>query len=309
MLYKRAIKILAQLYLQNSDEEDDTKPFFSDISGLWKSIKIVSSKHWSIMNIIQWNDSWLNGILYQTLVDGDTDGNDSESLQECCRCLEEIFLGQKRVFSLIKRNAELMEIYSAFSNSLKETIKKIKLEIVEVSKDIEKLNEEISDCKDKKYKTNLSNDLQAKTQARDLLQNTIDTITHDEYNLDYIATRLGCKTIFIDAITTVLDRHMDIIKKYNIEEVKFKLGTGDAYVYDYNDEIKSYYEYSRVKSIISDARNHFPYYYVYIQFSKQSNINTVSSKKLCEIRREIGTEMGRSVLDLLKGLVSFEHLS
>lgn len=100
------------------------------------------------MNLIQWNDSWLNGILYRELIEqtsfneansSELDKNELGELKKVCiTCLQEIYISNKQYFSLIKRTADLMEVYNSYSNELEKVLHKIEMELSHVKEDLSK---------------------------------------------------------------------------------------------------------------------------------------------------------------------------
>lgn len=298
-LFKATIKMLAMRYLSTSDENEDcTGYYFNYISGLWKAITVTFTNYDSEMNIVQWNDSWLNGILYQELTDQTTfklsDKQDDGAQKLCIKCLEEIYTSKKNYFSLIKRTSQLMEIYDAYAIELENNvIRRVKDEIESVTHDIEESDE------------NDSEEIISKKEGRQFLINALKQINDCGLKLDLLQRKLGNENLFYDAIETVLKKHSDKISSYFIEQVHFGLANEDLVVYDDDMQLKSYHSYSCIKQVIFEFRVHFPYYYIYLSTESSSKL---SEEYLAELRREIGRSMANGIFELLCNHVTFEHI-
>ena len=299
-LFKESIKILSKVYLNQTDNDPDNSYYFTNISGLWKAIEDTHSPYESTMNLIQWNDSWLNGILYRELIEQTSfnEANSSELDKDqlaklkkvCITCLQEIYISNKQYFSLIKRTADLMEVYSSYSNELENVLFKIETELSHVKED---LNKNIYDHASK----------DAREKGRDYLQQSLKFIKNDGFNFDLLARHLGNENLFQNAIEHTLQSCRKI-SDYFIEPVKFGLGTNDLKVYDNTGSLKNYHSYSCIKSMLFELRKHFPYYYAYIR-----PVETLSESDFINLRQKIGKNMAIAIFNLLCDHVTFEHLN
>lgn len=299
-LFKESIKILAKVYLNQTDDDSSNYYYFTNISGLWKAIEDTHSPYESTMNLIQWNDSWLNGILYRELIEqtsfneansSELDKNELGELKKVCiTCLQEIYISNKQYFSLIKRTADLMEVYNSYSNELEKVLHKIEMELSHVKEDLSK---NIYD----------HNSKEAKEKGRDYLQQSLEFIKNDGFNFDLLARHLGNENLFQNAIESAVKSCLKV-SDYFIEPVKFGLGTNDLKVYDNTGSLKSYHSYSCIKSVLFQLRNHFPYYYVYIRPDE-----SFSESDFIALRKEIGKSMAGYIFNVLCEHVTFEHVN
>lgn len=282
-LYKKAVKLLALEYLCSSENPTRNTKAFSDISGLWRALGIEYSQKGTLMNIIQWNDSWMNGILYNHLVEMIGKKNRSPKQQEILECLEEIFMNENNYTSLIKRKSEIMEINTAAQHAMAQ----IKTKLNDQLKSLQKEQED-KETDDTKREKNI------------LLINwisvVIDAITDNDWSK--LESKLGFQ--IKDKIDLVLSKHEPTIDSWFVQKVKFSLGLDKVvYVYDYSGKPVKYNAYTNVDSIIKQSRTTFPYYYVYIK-SK----NEFSDQEKAELRKEIGKCLGRSVTNGVNKYIS-----
>lgn len=257
-LYQEAVKILMKDYLNATENEKkiNNSAYFSDISGLWKTIDTVYSTKNLVLNFIQWNDSWLNGLLHKHMVE---DGIKNDDLLRCQNYLKEIFLNERRHYSLIKRYTEFMEINKAMENDISE-IKNDITEGITGSKN----NIDITSL------TNLLNDL-------------------EKCNWTGVKSILG-EDVFVKSIKKVLEENS--IFDYIFKWIDFSLGylNGNAYIYDNNGEISRYYDYSNIREVLSNIRLSFPYFYIYVNVNTNEKIKDPAYQK--KLRKEIGQEIG-----------------
>lgn len=301
-LYQKAVKILALEYLNSSEPDTEEVAYFTNISGLWKTIEIAYSKESSMLNLIQWNDSWLNGLLYRHMLEESRNESGNESMRQCCEYLREVFLNEHHHFSLIKRQTEMIEINEQVIDTIADLIDKIGDELIAVQKELAESQRKIEENIRKGVKTQkiTVQKHHRKDEAFKILLNVYDALN----NLDWptIEVTLGI-TLVEDAIEKVMNEHKDIIDAYIVEKVKFSLGTGNAYVYDYDGNIESYYKYSNIKEVLAEARLGFPFYYIYI---KSVNSCKVDAGLLSELRKEIGKEIGEAIKSGVEKTIDFD---
>lgn len=301
-LYQKAVKILAMEYLSSSDPDTEEISYFSDISGLWRTIEIAYSGETSVLNLIQWNDSWLNGLLYRQMIEESKCESGNANLRQCCEYLSEIFLNKHHHYSLIKRQTEMIEINEEVMSSISTMIDKIGDELVAVQKELMDGQRKIEENKQSGKKTQNAtiNKLSKKQEAFDFLVSVYDAL----YMFDWptIEMSLG-STIVQDAIEKVMSNHKDLISSYIVEKVKFSLGTGNAYVCDYEGNVESYYKYSNIKDVLAEARLGFPFYYIYIKGDDSKAIDAVL---LSDLRKEIGREIGGIINERIEGCIDFD---
>lgn len=274
-LYKGAVKCLILEYLESDEPDLDDKVSFSNISGLWRAIKFVYAKDSSILNIVQWNDSWLNGLLYRHLVEELDNPSDSNCMKMCCYYLQEIFFSQKRHLSLIKRKTELDEINASAKFALEPFFETIGNELVTPTDD-------------------------ATEEAYDFL---ID-IFYAIMDMDWGMFELKFIDLIPNAIKSVLDKYSNVIESYIIEKVNFSTGVGDAYVYNYNDEILPYKQCSSIKERLDHHRLDFPYYYIYI-CPNAGACSSITDDFFSKLREEIGKSIAKSIEKSVKKVVGF----
>lgn len=270
-LYKQVVKMLADEYLCSSEPDTKETAYFSNISGLWRALEIVYSKESSVLNLIQWNDSWLNGLLYRHMVEESINESRSNKLEY----LREVFLNEKHHYSLIKRQTEMLEI----NNAVRQTIAKL----------IEKIEKELKTIQDEKMYLFLADIYNALTK----------------FDWAAIEMNLGMELVS-NAVREIMEteEYKKIVKSHIIEAVKFSLGiTGNTYVYDSKGEEKSYYTYSNIKDVLYEERLGFPFYYIYINIEDETKEN---STLLSDIRKSIGVEIGNKIIESVESLISFE---
>ena len=301
-LYKKAVKILADEYLNSSEPDTEEIAYFSNISGLWRAIDIAYSKESSVLNLIQWNDSWLNGLLYRHMVEESIQESGNQKMQLCCEYLREVFLNEHHHYSLIKRQTEMLEINGKVMLTISELLDRIGEELVAVQKELSDGYKRIEDNKKKGVNTQPSTmkKLRQKEEAYNFLVDVYEAL--EELDWSAIEMNLG-RTLVSDAIGKVMDNHRQIINSYIIEEVKFSLGTGSTYVCDYEGKVQSYYSYSNIKDVLYEARLGFPFYYVYI---KSTDITKVDSDFLSKLRQEIGVEIGNEIIKSVELCIDFD---
>lgn len=300
-LYQRAVKMLAEEYLESPEPDTEEMTYFSDISGLWRAIENVYSREASVLNLIQWNDSWLNGLLYRHMVKESVLESGNERLQHCCMYLREVFLGEHYHVSLIKRQTEMMEINEAVMENISNLLEKIEKELIAVQKQICDMEERIeeNDKNGKKIYASTKSKLEAKQDAFSVLADAYAAL--NEFDWPEIETVLG-KTIVTDAVKKVMESHKETVESYIIEKVKFSLGTGNAYVCDYDGKVEDYYKYSNIKDVLSEARLGFPFFYIYL---KGRNAWELDGRFRSQLRKEIGIEIGNEICNSVDSWIDF----
>ena len=294
-LYRRAVKILAEEYLQKENEDSDEKKYFSDISGLWRTIDIVYAKDSSVLNIIQWNDSWLNGLLHRHLVEEYKNTRCNEKMSLCCDYLREIFLNEKRHVSLIRRRTELQEINQVVQEELESLNKKIENEIKEVRAAIKDGEKKLQkDCID----TEFVKKLDTKKEAYEFLIKTYKAF--DKMDWATIRMNLG-NDLISESTETIMEKYKDDISSYLIEDVIFSLGVGEAFVYEYDGNVVPYSECSDIKEKLESARFGFPYFYIYVHLKKGND-----RRLLSKLRVEIAKEIAKNISKTVETKISFE---
>lgn len=301
-LYQRAVKLLAVEYLDSTEQDTKEGFYFSDISGLWRTIEIAYSQEALVLNFIQWNDSWLNGLLYRHMIEESKNKSKNPRMNQCCEYLREIFLNEHHHFSLIKRQTEMSEINEQVADVIEELVDEIGDELIAVQKELTGIYHRIEESNKNGTNTRKSTieKMQKKEEAFRILLNIYEALN----KLDWptIEVNLGI-TLVSEAIERVMKRHKTVVKSYIVEKVKFSLGTGNAYVYDYDGNVESYYRYSNIKEVLTEARLGFPFYYVYLNFFDD---NKVDKAFLSSLRKEIGKEIGEAIKLGVKNNIDFD---
>lgn len=301
-LYQKAVKILATEYLDCSKQDTKELSYFSNISGLWRAIEIAYSQESSVLNLIQWNDSWLNGLLYRHMVEESKVKSGVDKIGQCCQFLREVFLNENHHHSLIKRQADMIEINEQVVVMVSDLIDEIGKELKAVQGELAKSRQRIEDNNKKNVNTqgNTINKLLKKEEAYKILLNLYDAL--NQLNWPTIEAILGTALVS-DAVKKVISNHSEMVTSYVVEKVKFSLGTDYAYVYDKYGKLKSYYQYSNIKEVLSETRLGFPFFYIYINFIDYQNITADYFSKL---RMEIGKELGEAIKVGVDKNISFD---
>lgn len=128
---KTSVKILAEDYLSNPEDDDCINP---NISLLWTSLGTDAGDRKK--RVILWNDSWLISTLHQALVN--LSGKNDEKILVLRENLEEILLNKKRHYSLLKRkidNQKFIQKIFDYINLDKSNLQKL------IDKECQKLND------------------------------------------------------------------------------------------------------------------------------------------------------------------------
>lgn len=275
-LYKKAVKLLALHYLESEEKPSTDTRAFSDISGLWRALSIAYSQKTTMLNIIQWNDSWMNGILYKHLIEGHTKSYKTEKLKESFECLKEIFLNENKYFSLIKRKSEVMEINKAAQQKMTSIITDLSNQISILTKELKQPDID-EDTRNKKL----------------TLIDWINVILYAIRNNDWgsLESKLGFQ--IKNEVADVMNNHIGQIESWFVQKVGFSLGLDKvAYVYDYSGKPVRYSEYTDVASVIKQTRMTFPYFYIYIK--NKDNVR-FEDCFMADLRKEIGLKLGEAV--------------
>lgn len=301
-LYQRAVKILALEYLKSSNMDTEETTYFSNISGLWRTIEIAYSNESSVLNLIQWNDSWLNGLLYRHMVEESVTPSGNKNMHQCCEYLREIFLNEHHHFSLIKRQTEMLEINENVMNTISSLLNKIEKELDDVQNELSTGYAKLEENEKKGVKTHLTTitKLNKKEEAYNFLIDIYEALCQLDWPA--IETNVG-RTVVTDAVKNVMDKHKSEISSYIIKNVKFSLGTGSAYVCDYDGKARSYYKYSNIKDVLAKARLGFPFYYIYINCVRLEKIDT---DFFFQLRKEIGNEIGKEIKKSVETWIDFD---
>lgn len=298
-LYKRAVKILADRYLQSSEPEATDDAYFTDINGLWGAIDNAYARGSSVSKWIQWNDSWLNGLLYRCIVEDNVSGSEDDKIGQCRKYLREVFLNEHHHYSLIKRQTEMAEINVAVMSEVSDTIDKVAKEIIAVQEQLRAFYKKIQEDESAGADT-ISVNNKKKEEAYSFLVYVYEAT--ERFDWEAIEVAFGV-TIVSDAVEKVLSCHKDKISSYLIEKIKFSLGTGPAYVYDYKGKVHDYYEYSNIKDVLYEMRLGFPFYHIYLEGTEFLGKDT---RFLSELRREIGREIGKTINGKIEKNIDFD---
>lgn len=275
LFYKESVKILARKYLSNSCTIDQESDFFTDISGLWLALDNMLSSKYQIINAIQWNDSWLNSILYNALIECmsnemDDIGEEDEETKRLSDFLKEIFLSTKAYFSLIKRKSDIKDIEMTIGQNLESLIQKI------------------SDNK-------AVADNEATLKTLDLYSDSLKSI-----NLEILKKLLGKENIFYSACLEVLEDYSSIVEHYIVEDADYGLGIKELKVYKPNGKIYNFFDISSITDYLTIRKNSFPTFFVFIKFKK-----TISNEDLTEIRNRIGLHIAKKVEERCNEIIHF----
>lgn len=90
------------------------------------------------------------------------------------------------------------------------------------------------------------------------------------------------------ATSNVIKRYNKEVSSYIVERVKFSLGVGKVYVYDYDGKIVEYEKCLDIKESLERARLNFPHFYIYLHFNDNYS---GSNEFLSKLRMEIGEEI------------------
>lgn len=291
VLYQLAVKTIALDYL-NQTEKDSDLSIYDDISGLWRAIEQVYSPRLTMLNFIQWNDSWLNGLLCKKLIELSSKSTLQPFERKCKELLEEIFLSKKNYLSLIKRNTEQREINEIIIQCarplLNALIDEKKNALYRITCSENSLKTVTTKSIIQKHQLNLRK-LQLLLEQLDL---TYEAIIKCRWN--ELESTLG--SIYEPSIINVLNNYFSK-DEYIINKIVFSLGLGgDAYVFDYTDKTTNYLKCSTIKSELECMHKDFPYYYIYINANKCNSL----SLNFKNIRNEIGVEIAKTITNKCK---------
>lgn len=260
-LLQNSIKILSKEYLYNN--ECDTDDAFNNISGLWRFLEEFRSDSTYIYNIMNWNDSWLMNLLRCEL----TKLKDFHiGKEELYYCLDELLLGNKHFYSVIKRSSDIQDIYSKSSDFLADFLKNLEIECTPAE------NNETQ--KYLKYITS-SNDNYA--------------------NLNIIMKWVSdFDVVFVKSLNNIINNDSDFCIKY-VKETKIKLGISEAYLYSNLGKIKSFSSSSFCEEILEIKKSHFPYAYSYVVFNEDFKNN--KNDKINEIKEKIAKQFAEELIN------------
>lgn len=293
-LYQRAVKILAMEYLNQNIEDSNEKLYFSDISGLWRTLEIVYAKDSSVLNLIQWNDSWLNGLLHRHLVE-EFGGTSNYNMNLCYNYLREIFLNERRHISLVKRRMEVQEINQIVQDNLSVLIIKIEDEVRSVQNEI--LKSEIQ-VKAHEVDNDFIYKLNEKKEACKFLVKILEAFNKMDWGI--IQLNLG-NDLVPESVEKVMKEYRNEISSYMIERVNFSLGVGSAFIYDQEGHIDQYEKCSDIKERLEGARLGFPYFYIYVHLEGGRDETMLQT-----LRSKIAKEIARNIAESVESLVNFE---
>lgn len=285
-IYKKIVGNLAREYLKEkaSDSVADNK-IIRDISGLWRNLEFNYSDKNTTLSLIQWNDVWLNSLLQERLV-ADYD-NHNQRNNATIGLLREIYLNERKHISVIKHEAEVMQINEAIEPEIEDFRDSISNYLPLLSEKIEKVQN---------TKTEEANELlsQLKSSYHDLLE-----ILNSLYEpFDWSVWRGLIGQTFIDrAMERILKRESNV-RSFLIVPVEFSLGADmDAVsIYDNNGDIRSYSEYSKVDERLQWERKLFPSYYVYVRLKNSTQDVKKQIDYFSRLRRKMGIEIGKGIV-------------
>lgn len=282
-LYQESIRILMDKYLSSNDNGNNDIGSFKDISGLWKALDIPLTNEGITMSLFQWNDSWLNGLLYKILVTHHTQVylEDDTSIDQCCSNLEEIFLARKKHISLIKRKSELLDIQNSVIDNLADLLSKMETFLSGTYKDVLSTGNYAS----KEYDMCI------------FLDSLLSAIKCMDWKT--IELHLGIE-IIENSIKSALDT-IDDIESYFISKVSFSDGIEDGFIYDASGTPHNYLEYSDIDKRLNLAKLSFPLYYVYVQPRNQ-----LKEEMLQSIRISIGGQIAQSIESAVEALIDID---
>lgn len=290
-LYQLAVKIIALEYLDQS-EEDHSTVSFNDISGLWRSIQLVYSPILKMFNIIQWNDSWLNGLLCEKYIELSSKSKLDSSASNCLSYLESIFLNKKNFTSLIKRNSDQRQINEIIFNTTKKLRNKLKEEIDKIQIRNIKTKRELSLGAFKKDQTKIKKE--KLVNDNNILIKELECINESIVNYKWFDLEKELAFFYEPAINNVMTKYKISANNYIIKKIYFSLGlTGNAYLYDYNDNVKDYVKNSSIKCELKCTHKNFPYYYIFIKLDTDKPDSSI-------LREEIGVEIGNIITQKCK---------
>lgn len=122
-LLEKIVVRLATDYLaeQEPERETDNQVLPTNISGLWKAVKLVFSNEKYFNALIQWDDSWLLTVLRQQYYDIYINKEEAIKYQ-----LEEFLSNKKHYISIIKRSADFNIIDKELVNKIDIDFTKLK---------------------------------------------------------------------------------------------------------------------------------------------------------------------------------------
>ena len=256
---KTSVKILAEDYLNNSNDDNCINP---NISLLWTSLGTDAGDRKK--RVILWNDSWLISTLHQALVN--LSGKNDQKILVLQENLEEILLNKKRHYSLLKRkidNQNFIQKIFDYINLDKDNLKKL------IEKEYQKLNKNISDntiLKPEDYLNSPEYDaLDSLNRIDELiaegdLECLNSIITTENHNIEEIIkvtlNQLKNEHILLDFSTIInkdrqkkgLPKHKDLLDE----------------IYLYNGDSTFKFDEISLRQQIEAIRKNIPWIYIYI---------------------------------------------
>lgn len=289
------VKTIATNYLNSNDR--DNKSLCPDIKTLWYSLD--GSQGNIETRIIQWNDSWLITTLQKTYIDLYKSHNDSTEYKTLFTDLEEIILNKKKLYTIIKRGSDSVELVKAIfeeAGITEELLNKIAKKEQAIVMDPNKTYDP------KKIMTN------EKYNAKDSIQQ-IDRLRHilKTGNLELFYTTMPLSSGSVDEIITNVLTKLENEGKIlgfktldNTGRTKFGLpavntDTKDAFenIYLFDNDSKPYpMDVSiSLRPQLNIMSYDSPYMFIYIIPPENKDNNKLSQDVINDIAKAIGIKL------------------
>ena len=275
-LMRICLKDIINTYLLSDDEDKkDDNLLPNDISGLWRAIKFSYINENYFNYLIQWDDNWLLTTLkkyyFEKYYNKECEGKDIFTSYK----LEELLSNKKNYYSLIKNYYDFCIFNDVFEKSI--TLSPLKKKNDSNQKDSDYNKWKAINKKFSRYNENI---LMYKLHAY------FDTF--NEGNFNFIMEKLA-EAFVCNEYKGLIDDHIFVMQEIN---------TGlseEPLVYASDDISESYKlsEFSNVKKTLELEKFYYPYFYIYIKFSENSNksIKNIKNDFLKKFAQYAATEI------------------
>ena len=271
-LMQNCIEDIIRNYLAvnvNEKKSDNDYLLPDDISGLWRAIEFSYTEEDYFNYLIQWDDNWLLTMLKKYYFKEYYGKKNSTAYK-----LEELLSNKKNYYSLIKNYDDFCIFNDVFE-------KEVDISPIENCKDWKEI--------DKKFSKHSEKILMHKLHAY------FETFT--QVNFKYIMEKVTKE--FIRDKYKNLDSAIFVIKKITtgLSEEPFVYKSGRPYKLS---------TFSNIKNILELEASYYPYFYIYIKFSEDTNPKTIKDIKdefLKEFARYTSKEIKDTLSELQKGMV------
>ena len=265
-LLQECVKILAFNYLSQPELDSETE--YMDISYLWRSLINVRNADNAVFKVMQWNDSWLMNLLYREFVNYKE--QDTDDYFFLINNFEELLLGKKHYKSIIKRPADIREIFRRVAEEL---TKKIEFEhLIKTAKNI----------KTKRTLKLLYNCLNP--------DNIYELDAYYDFHIDSLIQQS-----FEEALRDLAGEN-----RYIVKPISFNIAGDGCCLYNTDNLISNYSDMSNIFTILNKKHLSFPRVFAYVDtaiITKSITVSTIKDRVVQNLSNKI-YEIFTSIIEI-----------